>query len=102
MHVILIDIYLTWEQIDGLKIPKFMPSLSYILQQWTYWAKKSSFFKLKKEREKREKKEVYHTIVCPKSQFLLCKTGPGLQMSCGSTAFNLIPRSRIVPRPDSR
>jgi hypothetical protein len=29
--------------------------------------KKSSFFKLKKEREKREKKEVYHAIVCPKS-----------------------------------
>jgi hypothetical protein len=31
-------------------------------------AKKSSFFKLKKEREKREKQEVYHAIVCPKSK----------------------------------
>jgi hypothetical protein len=61
--------------------------------------KKSSFFKLKKEREKREKKDIYYAIVCPKSQFLLCKTGPGLQMSCGSTGFQL--DSRFPDRPTS-
>ena len=51
--------------------------------------KKSSFFKLKKEREKREKKEVYHAIICPKSQILLCKTGPGLPNELWLNCFQL-------------
>jgi hypothetical protein len=63
--------------------------------------KKSSFFKLEKEREKREKKEIYHTIVCPKTQFFLCKTPPGPLANFDSTIPNR-PMSRVQIGNDLR
>ena len=44
---------------------------------------KSSFFTLRKERERREKERIYYSILPSKSRFSPCKTPAGLQLSVG-------------------